>query len=56
MEKQKVADAKPIPGRVKKALVAGPHGKAIHTDGSSQASPNPHKPTDGGQKGGMKGL
>ena len=30
--------------------------EAIHADGSSQASPNPHRPTDGGQNGGMKGL
>jgi len=47
MGKTKVVDAKPTPGRVKKALKAGPHGSVKNADGSTQATPNPHKPTDG---------
>jgi len=35
------------PSRVQQARKAGPHGKAHHADGSTQASPNKHKPTDG---------
>jgi hypothetical protein len=50
-----VVDAKPKVGATQKALKAGPHGSVTHADGSSQASPNPHKPTDGGQ-GGMNGM
>jgi hypothetical protein len=30
--------------------------KQQQADQASQASPNPHMPTDGEQKGGMKGL
>jgi hypothetical protein len=48
MEKVKVTDAKVVPGKAQKALKAGPHGKAIHADGSSQAEANKHKPTSGG--------
>jgi hypothetical protein len=35
------------PGRVQQARSDGPHGKVKNADGSSQASPNKHKPTDG---------
>jgi hypothetical protein len=35
------------PGRTQQALFNGPHGSAIHKDGSSQASPNKHKKTSG---------
>jgi hypothetical protein len=50
-----VKDAQEVPGAAKKARTNGPHGSQIHADGSTQASPNRHKPTDGG-KGGLKGL
>jgi hypothetical protein len=40
-------DANAVSGAAKRALKAGPHGKAKHADGSTQASPNKHKPTDG---------
>jgi len=53
MKKQKVVDAKPVPGRVQKALKAGPHGKQKNADGSLHSTPNPHGPTNGG-KGGLK--
>jgi len=36
------------PGRVQRARKAGPHGKAKHADGSSQAEPNKHRIADGG--------
>jgi hypothetical protein len=48
MEKVKVTDAEVVPGKAQKALKAGPHGKAIHADGSSQAEPRKHPPTSGG--------
>jgi hypothetical protein len=47
MEKVKVVDAKVVLGAAKKARNAGPHGKVHHSDGSTQASPNKHKVTDG---------
>jgi hypothetical protein len=50
MKKVKVTDAKVVPGKAQKALKSGPHGKAIHADGSSQAGPNLHKPTSGGTR------
>jgi hypothetical protein len=50
MKKVKVTDAKVVLGKAQKALKAGPHAKAIHTDGSSQASPNLNKPTSGGTR------
>jgi hypothetical protein len=50
MKKVKATDAKSVPGKAQIALKAGPHGKAIHADGSSQASPNLHKPTNGGTR------
>jgi len=43
-----VQPASPKPGRVQKALKAGPHGKQTNADGSKFSSPHPHKPTDGG--------
>jgi hypothetical protein len=46
--KVQVVDAKPKPGAAQRARKAGPHGYVIQADGSTQASPNPHKPTDGG--------
>ena len=38
------------PGRTQKALQAGPHGSVKQSDGSTQASPNPHWRTSGGPK------
>ena len=35
-------DAREVPGGARKARNAGPHGSAIHADGSSQAAPNKH--------------
>jgi hypothetical protein len=46
-KKVEVQDAKVSPGKAQKALKAGPHGKVKHADGSTQASPNKHKRTDG---------
>ena len=56
MKKVKVTDAKVVHGKAQKALKAGPHGKAIHADGSPQADANKHKPTNGGIRslGGLK--
>jgi hypothetical protein len=51
--KIKVVDAKPKPGRTQKAVVAGPAGKQLNTDGSKHSSPNKHGKSDGG-KGGLK--
>jgi hypothetical protein len=50
MKKVKVTDAKVVPGKTQKALKAGPHGKATHADGSSQAEPRRHPPTNGGTR------
>jgi hypothetical protein len=38
------------PDRTWKALQAGPHGSVKQSDGSTQASPNPHRRTHGGLK------
>jgi hypothetical protein len=48
-EKNRSAEiAKPsAAGRVAHAIAAGPHGKAVHADGSRQSEANKHKPTDG---------
>jgi hypothetical protein len=46
-KKVEVQDAKLSPGKAQRALKAGPHGKIRQADGSTQASPNKHKPTDG---------
>lgn len=39
------------PARVQRARNAGPHGKAVHADGSTQADANKHKRVDGGSQG-----
>jgi hypothetical protein len=54
-KKQQVRDAVPVKNP-RRALKSGPHSKVITTSGESDATPNPHRATDGGQKGGMKGL
>jgi hypothetical protein len=56
MKKVQVQQAHPKPGAHKKALAKSPHAQVIHADGSKQSSPNQHKPTDGGLKGGLKNL
>jgi hypothetical protein len=57
MQRIKVVDAVPKPGRVKAALKAGPHGKSKNADGTPFSSPNPHPPTSGGNGSkGLKGL
>jgi hypothetical protein len=37
--------------RTRRARKAGPHGKVKQADGSTQASPNKHKSTSGGNGG-----
>jgi hypothetical protein len=49
-KKVEIQDAKLSPGKTQRALKAGPHGKVHHADGSTQASPNKHKVTDGTDK------